>query len=109
MRLGISKLCETAAGSRGSLNNTHCYTKFFTDDKFNPSSTYLQKFGSLRCLNRSSADVEQTHQTCYFYNEIYCVREGEFPLSAGISNFPIIINGYLDGYNLYRAVSSAQW
>ncbi len=38
-------------------------------------------------LNGPSVEVEQTHQTCFFYNEIYWLREGEFPLLS--REFPI--------------------
>ncbi len=43
--------------------------------------------GLYEALNRLSADVEETHRTFIFYNEIYCLREGKFP-----GNFPIIVN-----------------
>ena len=66
---------------------------FFTGANFNPSSTYTlplptcKNLGLYEALNRSSADVEETHRTFIFYNEIYCLREGKFP-----GNFPIIVN-----------------
>ena len=46
-----------------------------------------KNLGLYEALNRSSADVEETHRTFIFYNEIYCLREGKFP-----GNFPIIVN-----------------
>ncbi len=63
---------------------------FFTDDNLHlplPACKNVA-LSTIDALNRSSVDVEQTHQTCFFY---YWLREGEFPLpidAGGNFQFP---------------------
>ncbi len=43
---------------------------------------------NLALYDAPSVEVEQTHQTCFFYNEIYWLREGELQKMIRLQNTP---------------------